>query len=111
MPVNRSTSEKPTRWGGAVRLAGEVHQAAVGLDDEVIAWFVGHRASASVAGNGAVHDVGVDGFDVLVAQPHAGQGSGAEAFDHHVGIFGELFDDAQALIGFEVDGQGSAYCG
>ena len=91
--------------GGAVGFAGEVHQAAIRLDDEVVAGLAGHRPGASVAGDGAVDDVGVESPDVIVAQPEARQGAGAEAFNHHIGVGSQLFDYGEAVVGFEVDGE------
>ena len=91
--------------GRAIGFAGEVHEAAVSLDDEVVAGLVGHGAGAPVAGDGAIDDVRVDFLDVVVAEAHAGQGAGAEALDHHVGVSGEFFDDVQALFGLEIDGE------
>ena len=88
----------------AVGFAGQVHQPAVGLNDQVIARHIGHGAGAPVAGNGAVDYAGIDGADFVVTQAHAFKGPGAETLDHHVRIGGHLANQLDALRLLEVDG-------
>ena len=88
----------------AVRIGLVGGEAGVGLDRCVVGTAVAVRALGSVAGDGAVHDVGVRGPNRLVAQVEPVDDPGAEVLDDHVCIRGEGHDDLAALVGAEVDG-------
>lgn len=92
--------------GAAFGCAGQTEQAANGEVVEVVARAVGVGAGLAVAGEGAVDDPGVDGFDRFVANTPFVHTAGFEGFDDDVGGLGEVEEDVAALLVAVVEGEG-----
>ena len=60
----------------------------------------------AVPGDGAEHDVRLQGLQVLVAHAPAGEDPGAPGLDHHVAGLGELLEGGHVLLGAEVHDDG-----
>ena len=75
--------------GGAVRLAGDRHQPAHGLDHVVIAGLGRARAGLAEAGDGAVDQPRVDRRQAGVVEAVLLQPADLEVLDHHVAVGGE----------------------
>ena len=80
--------EGDARLHRGVRFAGDAHEPARGLDDEVVAGQVPALAVAE-AGDGGVDHGRVLPRDVVVAQAEALHGAGLEVVDHDVGPGGQ----------------------
>ncbi len=88
----------------AVRRAGQVHDAAHALDDEVVAGAVGVGAVLAEAADRAVDQPRILGAQGLVVEAEATESADLEVLDQHVGTAGERADDGASLLGAEVDG-------
>ena len=91
--------------GPPIGLSGQVHQAAVGLDNQVVSGHVGHGSGAPVTGDGAIDNIRVDGGHGVVAQPHAVQGAGPETLHHHVGLGRQPQNDVNPFLLLQVEAQ------
>ena len=81
----------------AVRLAGELHDAAEALDHEVVA---GLRRPGSVlpeARDRAVDEAGVRRAHALVIEPEAHEAADAEVLDHHVRAADQALDEGEIV--------------
>src|SRR5581483_3149873 len=73
----------------AVGLAGDAHHAAHALDHEVVARAFAIRPGVAEAGDRAVHEPGMRGLKLLVAEPVALQVAELVVLDEDVGFRGE----------------------
>jgi hypothetical protein len=87
--------------------AGDAHQAAHALDQEVIAGAGGIRPVLAEAGDRAVDDARIDRGDAGVVQPVFRQPADLEVFHQHVGLGGEAADQRRALGPGNVDRGGA----
>jgi hypothetical protein len=87
-----------------VALAGDAHEAADALDDEIVARAVGVRAGLSESGDRAVDQPRIDRGERGVIEAVTGQRADLEIFDDDVGLAAEIADDAPAVGRGEVDG-------
>ena len=87
--------------------AGDGHEPAHPLHHLVDARAVAVGTGLSEAGNAAIDDARIDGFDALVVDPEAMFHVGAHVFEDDVGLRGQLHEDRLALRRFEVERQGA----
>ena len=88
----------------AGRFAGNAHQTAHALGDEVepAAPPVGIREAET--GDHAIDEAGVGLLEGVVADTEPVQGAGTEVLDQHVGMRGEPAQDLLAVCGLKVEG-------
>src|SRR5262249_31422157 len=89
------------RW--AVGKAGEVHDAGLALNDEVVARAAGLRAGLTEAGDGAIHEPRVETAQRFEAEPDPLHRPRTEVFDADGALARELSEDLEALGGLEVE--------
>ncbi len=94
---------QPGLTGWLAGFAGDAHRAARGLRDHVegerfLVW-----AALAEALDLAIDDAGVDLFQHVIAKAEALDRAGGEVLGEHVGLFDQLFDQLDALLGLEVD--------
>ena len=92
-----------TAAGQVVALAGQAHEAAHALHDEVIAGAGGVRTGLAEARDGAVDEVWLHGLDRCVVEPVFRELADLVVLEHHIGVRGELADDVLALGRADVD--------
>ena len=97
----REGDAKPRRL--AVRIAGDVHDAAHALHQQIVAGAGLVRAVLAEAGDRAVDQPRVLRRQALVVEAVLGEPAELEILDHHVGARRELLDDALAVRRLEVD--------
>ena len=91
----------------AVLVAGDVRQAAEGVDDAMEAAVVLEGTTSSKGGDGCVDEAGVEGGDIVVAETPSFHEAGGEVFQNDVRVGGESAGDIPALLRAEVDGDGA----
>ena len=104
MPATRSPTELPDLHRRAVREAGEVHHAGLGLDDEVVARAVRLGAGLAEAGDRAVHEPRVQPGERLVPEAELVHRSRPEVLEEHVALARERLKDLASLGRLEVQG-------
>ena len=77
----------------AVGVAGDAHDAGKCLDQRVIAWIPGQRAGFAESADGAIHQTGVAGFQVIVPQTPGFKAPRTGGMDQDIGLAGETADD------------------
>jgi hypothetical protein len=82
------------------------HQARFALDDQVVPGALGLGATGVVTGDGAVNQVGLEGFELFVAQAQLFGATGLEVVDDHVELREQLLHDAQRLGALQVQRDG-----
>ncbi|MNS90590.1 hypothetical protein D3C72_1246460 [compost metagenome] len=90
--------------GQVVALAGQAHEAAHALDDEVIARARGVRAGLAEAGDRAVDQVGLDLPERLIVQAVLPELADLVVLQHHVALRGQVAHDLLALGRADVAG-------
>ena len=90
--------------GLAVGVAGEAHQPADGLHDQVVAGELRALLAAAEAADRGVDDAGVGRRDGGVVEPEPRQGAGAEVLQHDVGAGDQLARDREVVGVLEVEG-------
>ncbi|MNT51313.1 hypothetical protein D3C72_1882750 [compost metagenome] len=96
-----------TAAGQVVALAGDAHQAAHGLDQEVVCGLGGARPRLAKAGDRAVHQARVDPGQRFVVQPHARQGADLVVLQHHVRVAAQFLDQRLAFGRLQVQRDGA----
>ena len=91
----------------AVWLAGQVHDPAHRLDDEVIARPVGIGAGLAETGDRAIDQAWVEGGQAVIVQPVLGQSTALEILDHHIGIGDKAANGVATVFGAEIDHGGA----
>src|SRR5204862_4221256 len=81
----------------AVALAGDRHQPAHALEDEVVAWAGRVRSVLPEPGDGAIHQAGVLLLEVFITQAVALQRADLVVFDQHRALRRELACDRLSL--------------
>ena len=76
--------------GHAIGVAGDRHQAAAGLDDEVVAGLAGIGTADAVTADGDMHEIRVQSLQGILVEPEAGKAARAEVLDEHVPPADEL---------------------
>ncbi len=88
------TDRHPGQGRSGVGFAAQyVEHPRIGRTDIVIAGCVGQRSGLAEGGNRAHDDPGIDGFDGVVTQAHAGDCSGRKILDEHVDLREQFLDD------------------
>ena len=87
-------------------LAGQAHQAAQALDQEVIARTSRVRSVLAEAGDGAVDQAGIHCLEALVIQAIGRESTHLEVFDQHVGLQSQLPNQRLASRRAQVDCEG-----
>ena len=85
--------------------AGDRHQPADGLDDEVVAGPVGRRAARSVARDREVDEPRVQGPERLVVEAEPGEAIAPEVLDQDVGVGQQPAQDGRAVRVLEVEAE------
>lgn len=93
------------RW--AVPRAGDVHQAHLGLDHDVVAGAFPVRARLAVAGDAGVDEAWIDFAQGVVVHVVFLEGAGDVVFDEDVAVFDEFVEDGDA--GGVGEGQGNGF--
>ena len=91
--------------GQAVGLAGDRHEAAEALDDEVVAGARRIGAAVPEAGDGAIDQPPVDLLQAGVIEAVSGQRAGPVVLDQHVGPRRQLAGDGRPLGRRQVEGE------
>ena len=86
-----------------VRRAGDRHQAARGLDDEVVARPVGGGSVGAVAGDGEVDEARIQPLELVVVEAEAGEAAGPEVLDEDVAAAEQPAQDLGARLRLEVE--------
>ncbi len=87
----------------ALGLASDRHQAALGLDGEIVPSFVGSGTGPAVARDGAVDEPPVRGHQRFGIEPEALQGAGTEILDEHVCLLRQRPYVPLPLLGPQID--------
>ncbi len=87
----------------AVALAGDAHEAAHPLDDEVVAGAVRVRARLAEARHRAIDEAGLHGRERRVVEPVFRELADLVVLEHDVALRGELADDPLALGRRDID--------
>ncbi|KAG1536810.1 hypothetical protein G6F50_014979 [Rhizopus delemar] len=90
--------------GFAVAAAGDAHQAAHALDQEVVAGPRGVGAGLAEAGDGAVHQARVARFKRGVVQAVGLQPADLEVLDQHIALRRQRRDEPLAVVRGDIDG-------
>ena len=90
-----------------VAFAGDAHQAAHALDGVVVAGALAVGAGLAKAGDGAVHQAGVDGAQALEVKPVAGHVAHLVVLHEHMGVLHQLADQRLAFGLGDVAGDGA----
>ena len=85
--------------------AGDRHQPADGLDDEVVAGPVGRRAARSVARDREVDEPRVERPQRLVVEPEPGEAIAPEVLDQDVRVGQQPAQDRRAVGALEVEAE------
>ena len=93
--------------GQVVALAGDGHQAAHALDEEIVAGAVSVGAVLAETGHRAVDQVGLDGLQRCVVQPVARELTDLVVFQHHVGAGRQVAQQGLAFGAGDVDRDGA----
>ena len=88
----------------AVGPAGDAHQAAHALHQEVIAGALGVRPGLAEAGDRAVDQARIDSEQRGVVEAVLGEAADLEVLDHHVAAFGEFAHQRLSCGAGEIDG-------
>ena len=89
--------------GRAARLAGDAHDAAHALDDDVEGGLVAVGAGLAEAGGGGVDEARVAGGERLVAEAEAVHGARREVLHHDVDLLDQAQEEVLALRLLEVE--------
>ena len=73
------------------------HEAALGLNDEVVAGTVLHRVTAAVTGDRAMDQPWIDRGQCFVIQPEALETRRQKVFDYHIGLRSQVEDQLAAF--------------
>jgi len=101
MPVTQS---RPGLARTPVALAGNRHRAAAGLGDHVKGEVVLVGAALAEPFDLRIDEARVQRVEVLPAEPQPLDRAGGEVFDEDVGLLGHVFDEGEAALRLEVDG-------
>lgn len=82
----------------AVASTGNVHEAKLGLDHDVVTGAAGVGTGLAVAGDGGVDEAWVDFAERLVVHAVLFQGAGQVVFDENVALGDELVQDVDAIL-------------
>ena len=91
--------------GRALRLARGLHQAAHGLNNDVVGRAVGQRAGLAEAGDADIHQPGIEGAQRFGADAQALGHARPEVLDHHIDLPGQLMHHGDRIRMFEVQHQ------
>ena len=80
--------------------AGQRHQPAHPLRDEIVSRLMRPRPGLAEAGDGAIDQPRIDGREAGVIEPELGKAAGLEVLDHHIGV------GAQGLHPVQIVGAG-----
>ena len=89
-----------------VALPGNRHRAAAGLSDHVEGEVVLVGAALAEPFDLRVDEARVQRMEVLPAEPQPLDRAGGEVFDEDIGLLGHFFDEGEAALRLEVDGDG-----
>src|SRR5262249_14194586 len=89
--------------GLVVGLAGDAHEAAHGLDHEIVSDCIASRPGLAEAGDGAVDQARIDRLEVVIAEPEARERANLEIFQHDVGTYRERAHDPLSFGLVELD--------
>ena len=91
----------------SIRPAGDAHQPAQPLDQEIIAsaWRIG--TILPEAGNGAIHQPRIDGLQAVVVQSVLFQPPQLEVLQYHIGLRGQPTHDVLAFRLGDIDRDGA----
>ena len=92
--------------GFVVALAGDGHQSAHALENEVIARAGGVGAGLAKASHRAIHQPRIDGAQVFVAQAVFGQCTDLEVLQHHIAFRCQLADQRLSFGMCQIDRDG-----
>ena len=95
------------RAGHLLAFAGDAHEAAHALHDEVVAGARRVGAGLPEAGDGAVHQPGVLGAQRFVVQPVAAHVADLEVLHQHIALRHQLAHDLLAFGGGNVERDGA----
>ncbi|MNZ90042.1 hypothetical protein D3C78_1089920 [compost metagenome] len=101
------TGSQRAAAGFTVGMAGDAHQAAHGLDHEVVARALGIGAVLAEAGDGAVDQARIEGLEAVVVEAVLPQPADLEVLHHHVGFQGHAAQQGLAFGVGHVDGDGA----
>ena len=90
----------------ALGLAGQVHDPAHPLDQEVVARKGGHRAGLPETRHRGIDQARIDRSNALVIKPELSQAAELEVLDHHVRLGDELLDAGKIVGISEIAGDG-----
>ena len=82
--------------------AGQRHEAAHRLDDEIIARFMRARPGLAETGDRAIDETLVGRGKAGVIEPELGQRPGLEVFEHHIGRSGEIAHPRKIVLILEI---------
>ncbi|CUI69575.1 Uncharacterised protein [Achromobacter xylosoxidans] len=88
----------------AVGLAGQAHDAAHALDQEVIACAPGVGAGLAEAGDRAIHQAGIALAQAGIVQSMPGQSADLVVFHQHIGPGQQAVQQRAPVLGGDVDG-------
>ena len=98
-----SISDTPTRVGGAVGLAGQLHQAGLGLHQEVVARPVGALVAAAIGRDVQADDRGLEVPQARIVDAELGRLRAAQVVDHAVGGLHQRLELRAAVRRLEVE--------
>ena len=90
--------------GQIIALAGDAHQTAHALNDEVITRFFSPWAGLAETGDRAVDQPWIERREGCIVEPVSGQRTGLVVFDQHVGAGGQGLHQLLAFSAGQVDG-------
>ena len=75
----------------------QFHHAGERIDQMRISLRLAQGSGLAEAGDGAIHQIGLDGFEAGVIQFVFGHDAGREILDHHITLQHQVFDDVQCF--------------
>ena len=90
--------------GLAARVAGDAHQAAHRLGDDIVSGALGVGPVAAEAGHRRINDARVDLFQLVIAQAQLVHNAGAIVLHHNVRLFDQLLEQLLALRRLQIQG-------
>ena len=89
----------------AVRLTRQTHQAAVALNQQIVARLIRQGAGAPIAGDRTIDNVRLEATDCRISQAHALQRAGPKTLDEDVGVPHQGQHNVDGLRRLQVQGQ------